>query len=96
MEFMIIWSIYLIGILGIMLNRRNIIIILMSIELLLVGVNMNFIMYSIYLDDAIGEIFAIFILTVAASETAVGLGILITYYRIRGYIGMDAVNVLQG
>lgn len=86
-----IWGI---GVFGIMLNRRNIIIILMSIELMLVGVNMNFVLYSVYLDDVMGEVFGIFILTVAAGESAVGLGILITYYRVRGWISME--SIIQG
>jgi len=91
-----IWSIYIIGVVGIMWNRKNIIMILMSIELMLVGVNMSYVMYSVYMDDIVGEIFGIFILTVAAGESAVGLGILITYYRVRGWIGMESLNVMQG
>lgn len=79
-----------------MLNRRNIIMILMSIEVMLVGVNVNFVMFAIAMDDIVGEVMSIFILTVAAGESAIGLGILISYYRVRGFIGMESVNVLQG
>lgn len=91
---MFVELIWCIGVLGIIVNRRNIIIILMSIELMLVGVNMNLVLYSVYLDDIMGEVFGIFILTVAAGESAVGLGILIVYYRVRGWISME--KVIQG
>jgi len=87
---------FLIGLSGIMLNRKNIILMLMSIELMLLSVNFNFIIFSFFLDDLIGQIFALFILTVAAAESAIGLAILLIYYRIRGTISIDFVNLLKG
>ena len=77
---------FFLGLLGIILNRRNILIILMCIELILLSLNVNFIVFSIYFDDLYGQIFSFFILTVAASESAIGLAIIIIYYRIRGNI----------
>jgi len=87
---------FLIGLSGIMLNRKNIILMLMSIELMLLSVNFNFIIFSFFLDDLIGQIFALFILTVAAAESAIGLAILLIYYRIRGTVSIDFVNLLKG
>ena len=87
---------FLIGLSGIMLNRKNIILMLMSIELILLAVNFNFIIFSFFLDDIIGQIFALFILTVAAAESAIGLAILLIYYRIRGTLSIDFVNLLKG
>ena len=86
----------MIGTLGILLNRRNILIILMCIELVLLSVNLNFIMFSVYLDDFYGQIFSLFILTVAAAESAIGLAILILYYRIRGKILINQIAILKG
>jgi NADH-quinone oxidoreductase subunit K len=80
------YFIFFIGVSGILFNKRNILIILMSIELMLLGVNLNFLMFSIYLDDIYGQLFSLFILTVGASEAAIGLAILILYFRIRGNI----------
>jgi NADH-quinone oxidoreductase subunit K len=77
------------------LNRRNILIILMSIELALLGLNLNFILFSIYFDDAYGQLFSLFILTVAAAESAVGLAIIIIYYRLRGSILINQLPVLK-
>ena len=79
---------FLIGILGIFLVKKNIIVILMSIELMLLAININFVIFSIYLDDIVGQIFALFILTVAAAESAIGLAILVVYYRIKGIISI--------
>lgn len=89
-------SLFLIGLAGIMLNQRNIIIVLMSIELMLLAVNLNFIISSVFLDDLFGQVFALFILTVAGAESAVGLAILVVYYRVRGSIEMDTCNLMQG
>lgn len=89
-------SLFLIGLGGIMLNQRNIIIVLMSIELMLLAVNLNFIISSVFLDDLFGQVFALFILTVAGAESAVGLAILVVYYRVRGSIEMDTCNLMQG
>jgi len=87
---------FLIGTLGIILNRRNILIILMCIELVLLSVNLNFIMFSVYLDDFYGQVFSLFVLTVAAAESAIGLAILILYYRIRGKILINQIAILKG
>lgn len=79
-----------------MLNRKNIILMLMSIELMLLAVNFNFIIFSVFLDDIIGQIFALFVLTVAAAESAIGLAILVIYYRIRGTVSIEYINLLKG
>lgn len=88
-------SLYLIGLFGILLNRRNIIILLMSIELVLLGCNLNFIIFSYALDDMIGQMFALLVLTVAAAESAVGLAILVIYFRVRGNILVDQSYILR-
>ena len=80
---------FIIGLVGIVLNRRNILITLMCVELVLLSLNLNFIIFSVYFDDVYGQLFSLFILTVAAAESAVGLAIIIVYYRIRGSISMD-------
>jgi NADH-quinone oxidoreductase subunit K len=87
---------FFIGLLGIFITRKNIIIILMCIELMLLAVNMNFIIYSVYLDDIFGQVFALFVLTVAAAESAIGLAILVVYYRINGTIMSLFINSLKG
>ncbi len=93
MNFLIL---FLIGILGIFLIKKNIIIILMSIELMLLAININFIVFSIYLNDLTGQIFSLFILTVAAAESAIGLAILVIYYRIKGIISINFINSIKG
>ena len=87
---------FLIGMTGIALNRKNIIIMLMSVELMLLAVNLNFIIYSVYLDDIIGQLFALLVLTVAAAESAIGLAILVIYYRVRGSISVENIHLLRG
>jgi NADH-quinone oxidoreductase subunit K len=87
---------FTIGVLGIFLNRKNIIIILMSVELILLAVNLNFVAFSSYLGDLVGQVFALFILTVAAAEAAIGLAILVIYFRNRGTIAVEDVNVMKG
>jgi NADH-quinone oxidoreductase subunit K len=87
---------FLIGISGIILNRKNIIVMLMSIELMLLAVNLNFIIFSVYLDDVMGQVFAILILTVAAAESAIGLAILVVYYRVRGSVTVENIHLLRG
>ena len=87
---------FTIGVLGIFLNRKNIIVILMSIELILLAVNINFVAFSSYLGDLVGQVFALFILTVAAAEAAIGLAILVVYFRNRGTIAVEDVNVMKG
>ena len=86
---------FLIGILGLVLNRKNIIIIIMSIELMLLAVNLNFIIFSIYLDDVLGQLFVLFILTVAATESAIGLAILIVYYRVKNTILVEKIKTIK-
>jgi NADH-quinone oxidoreductase subunit K len=87
---------FLIGVFGILFNRRSILVVLMCIELLLLSVNLNFILFSVYLDDFYGQIFSLFILTIAASEAAIGLAILILYYRLRGNIAINQIATLKG
>lgn len=87
---------FFIGLTGIILARRNIIVVLMSVELILLAVNLNFIVFSVFLDDLMGQIFALFILTVAAAESAIGLAILVVYFRVRGTISMDTINLMHG
>jgi NADH-quinone oxidoreductase subunit K len=87
---------FTIGVLGIFVNRRNVIVILMSIELILLAVNINLVSFSVYLHDVVGQIFALFVLTVAAAEAAVGLAILVTFFRWRGGIAVDDVSVMRG
>ncbi len=87
---------FTLGLFGIFLNRKNIIIILMSIELMLLAVNINLVAFSAHLNDLMGQIFAMFILTVAAAEAAIGLAILVVYYRNRGSIEVEDINVMKG
>jgi NADH-quinone oxidoreductase subunit K len=88
--------IFTIGVCGIFLNRKNVIIILMSVELILLAVNINFVAFSAHLSDLVGQIFTIFILTVAAAEAAIGLAILVVYYRNRGSISVTDINIMKG
>ena len=84
------------GVLGIFLNRKNLIVILMAIELILLAVNLNLVAFSAYLHDLVGQVFAMFVLTVAAGEAAIGLAILVIYFRGRGTIAVDDVNRMKG
>lgn len=88
--------IFSIGLLGIFINRKNMITILMSIELMLLGVNINFVGFSYYLNDLSGQIFAMFILVVAAAEAAVGLAILTVFFKNKGTISVDKINQMKG
>ena len=88
--------IFTIGIIGIFLNRKNLIVILMCIELLLLAVNINLVSFSIFLNDLTGQIFTLFILTVAAAEAAIGLAIIVLYYRNSGSIRVEDINTLKG
>ena len=87
---------FTVGIFGIFMNRKNVIVILMSVELMLLAVNINFVAFSAYLGDLVGQIFTLFILTVAAAEAAIGLAILVVFYRNRGAIDVDDVNAMKG
>ena len=88
--------IFTIGIIGIFLNRKNLIVILMCIELLLLAVNINLVSFSVFLNDLSGQIFTLFILTVAAAEAAIGLAIIVVYYRNAGSIHVEDINTLKG
>jgi len=87
---------FTLGIAGIFLNRKNVIIILMSIELILLAVNINLVAFSAFLGDIVGQVFALFVLTVAAAEAAIGLAILVVFYRNRGSIAVDDINLMKG
>ncbi|HEX7967264.1 MAG TPA: NADH-quinone oxidoreductase subunit NuoK [Stellaceae bacterium] len=87
---------FTLGIFGIFLNRKNVIIILMSVELMLLAVNINFVAFSAYLHDLVGQVFAMFVLTVAAAEAAIGLAILVVYFRNRGTIAVTDINLMKG
>jgi NADH-quinone oxidoreductase subunit K len=87
---------FTIGVCGIILNRKNIIVILMSVELMLLAVNINLVAFSSYLGDLTGQVFALFILTVAAAEAAIGLAILVVYFRNRGSIDVEDINAMKG
>ena len=87
---------FTLGVFGIFLNRKNVIIILMSIELMLLAVNINFVAFSAALGDLVGQVFAMFVLTVAAAEAAIGLAILVVYFRNRGSIEVEGISTLKG
>ena len=89
-------ALFVVGIFGLFLNRKNIIILLMSIELILLAVNINLVAFSAFLGDLVGQVFAMFVLTVAAGEAAIGLAILVLYFRNRGTIAVDDVNMMKG
>ena len=87
---------FMLGVVGIFLNRKNVIVILMSVELILLSVNLNLVAFSARLNDLTGQVFALFILTVAAAEAAIGLAIVVIYYRNRGSIEVDDASALKG
>jgi len=87
---------FTLGIFGIFLNRKNVIIILMSVELMLLAVNINLVAFSMELNDLVGQVFALFVLTVAAAEAAIGLAILVVYFRNRGSIAVEDINMMKG
>ncbi|HYC03091.1 MAG TPA: NADH-quinone oxidoreductase subunit NuoK [Azospirillaceae bacterium] len=87
---------FTLGVFGIFLNRRNVIIILMSVELILLSVNINLVAFSVFLGNLTGQVFALFILTVAAAEAAIGLAILVVYFRNRGTIAVEDINLMKG
>jgi NADH-quinone oxidoreductase subunit K len=87
---------FTLGIAGIFLNRKNVIIILMSIELILLAVNINLVAFSAFLHDIVGQVYALFVLTVAASEAAIGLAILVVFFRNRGSIAVEDINLMKG
>jgi NADH-quinone oxidoreductase subunit K len=87
---------FTLGVFGIFLNRKNVIVILMSVELILLAVNLNLVAFSAFLGDLVGQIFALLVLTVAAAEAAIGLAILVVYYRNRGSIAVEDINMMKG
>ena len=89
-------TLFVIGIFGIFLNRKNIIILLMSVELILLAVNINLVAFSSYLGDLVGQVFTLFVLTVAAAEAAIGLAILVCFFRNRGTIAVEDANMMKG
>lgn len=96
-HFLVVGAIlFVLGVLGIFINRKNVIVILMSVELILLAVNINLVGFSAFMNDLNGQIFAMFVLTVAAAEAAIGLAILVIYYRGRGTIAVDDVNRMKG
>jgi NADH-quinone oxidoreductase subunit K len=94
-HFIVNFLLFCLGLFGIILNRQNIIIILMSIELLLLSINLNFIYFSVFIDDVIGQVFSLLILTVAAAESAIGLAIMIVFFKIYGDISIYKINLLS-
>ena len=86
---------FILGLLGIVINRKNLIFILISVELILLSINLNFLFFSYYLDDLLGELFTLIILTVAASESAIGLAIIIVFFKLRGTISINKINLLS-
>ncbi|EPS73333.1 hypothetical protein M569_01418, partial [Genlisea aurea] len=89
-------SLFLIGAFGVFITRRNIIVVLMSIELMLLGVNLFFIFLSVFLDDSLGQVFSLYILTIAAAESAIGLALIVIYYRLRSVISIDYISTIKG
>ena len=89
-------TLFVIGIFGLFLNRKNVIILLMSVELMLLAVNINLVAFSSFLGDLVGQVFTLFVLTVAAAEAAIGLAILVVFFRNRGTIAVEDVNVMKG
>lgn len=87
---------FVLGVLGIFLNRKNVIVILMAIELILLAVNINLVAFSAFMQDLVGQVFAMLVLTVAAAEAAIGLAILVIYFRTRGSIAVDDINRMKG
>ena len=87
---------FFLGVSGIIFNKKNAILILISVELMLLAINFVFLTSSIYLDDRIGQIFALLILTVAAAESSIGLGLLVVYYRMQGSVSIDSINLMRG
>jgi NADH-quinone oxidoreductase subunit K len=88
-------TLFIIGLVGFLANRKNILLLLLALEIMLLAVNINFVVFSVFLDDLLGQVFTLIVLTVAAAESALGLAILIVYYRVRGGIALDTVQTLR-
>lgn len=93
--FILVLFLFFLGSFGIIMNKKNIIFVLMSIELMLLAINLNFIIFSVYLDDILGQIFSLFILTIAAAESAIGLAILVIYYRVKKTVSVQFINLMK-
>jgi NADH-quinone oxidoreductase subunit K len=91
----VIVTLFTIGLVGFLVNRKNILLLLLALEIMLLAVNINFVVFSVFLDDLLGQVFTLIVLTVAAAESALGLAILIVYYRVRGGIALDTVQTLR-
>lgn len=89
-------SLFVVGILGCFVVRKNLVIVLMALELMFIGISLNFVVYSIYLDDMIGQLIGLFILVVAAAESSIGLAMIVIYYKLRGIINVSLINMLKG
>ena len=87
---------FFIGIMGLFLTRRHIILLLLSVELIFLAINYNFIIFSVFLDDLLGQFYALCVITIAAAESSIGLAILVIFYRLRGGISLDIINYLKG
>ena len=94
-NFFLAFFLFVIGIFGIIMNRQNLILILLSIELMLLSINLNFLFFTVQLDDLMGEVFSLFILTVAAAESAIGIAIIIVFFRLRGTLAINQINLLS-
>ena len=94
--FFVSFGLFFIGLFGIFINRKNVLTVIICIELILLSINLNLLMSAFYLDDILGQIFVVMILTVAAAESSIGLAILIIYYRLRGTIAIEFINYLKG
>jgi NADH-quinone oxidoreductase subunit K len=88
-------TLFTIGLVGFLVNRKNILLLLLALEIMLLAVNINFVVFSVFLDDLLGQVFTLIVLTVAAAESVLGLAILIVYYRVRGGIALDTVQTLR-
>jgi NADH-quinone oxidoreductase subunit K len=97
LNFFLIVSVFLffIGLIGFFVNRKNILLLLLALEIMLLSVNFNFVIFSVFLDDLLGQLFMLIVLTIAAAESALGLAILIVYYRVRGGVALDTVQILR-
>jgi NADH-quinone oxidoreductase subunit K len=96
MEILFGMILFVVGMIGSFVVRKNLVVVLMSLELMLLGISMNYIVYSIYLDDIVGQVVALFVLVVAAGESAIGLSMIVIYYKLRGVINISSIHMLKG
>ena len=90
------FCLFFVGLIGIFRNRKNVLLVLMSVELMLLSINFNFLITSSFIDDRLGQVFAVFVLTIAAAESSIGLAILVVYYRLLGTIALDQIKLING